>query len=104
MKSSSHLLILVLLEFLAILSFSSSAEAGPGRRPLTPGAAPEPMPIRRSTSSSTITPAVLSQVRPLTWNSPYWRDGAICREDQGNVVCLKPEEAKKLRWSIPDPQ
>lgn len=35
------------------------------------------------------------------WGSPYWLSDKICRENQGNIICLSPELARQVRWEIP---
>ena len=35
------------------------------------------------------------------WGNPYWLNNSICRENEGNVICLSPQEAQEMRWTIP---
>ncbi len=35
------------------------------------------------------------------WGTPYWLNNSICRESEGNIVCLFPQEAQEIRWKIP---
>ncbi|MDY6784954.1 MAG: hypothetical protein SW833_20840 [Cyanobacteriota bacterium] len=35
------------------------------------------------------------------WETPYWSNDNICRENKGNVICLSPEVVRQLRWVIP---
>ncbi len=101
MKALYLSLAIIVLKLLFIFSFGSKAQAGAGRQQLTPISTPETMPKRPSTPLSSESTGVLSSAKPLSWESPYWLNNKICRERQGNIICLNPEEAKKLRWSIP---
>jgi hypothetical protein len=100
-KTVYYILLVTLLELLAISSFVSKAQAGAGRQPLTPITTPEPMPKRPSTPLPPESATLSSSAKPLNWENPYWVNNMICRESQGNIVCLSPEEAKKLRWFLP---
>jgi hypothetical protein len=93
-----YLLPIICLELLAIFSFLPNAQAGAGSQPLAPISTPEPMPKRPSTALIPENAGV--STKPLSWENPYWLNNTICRESQGNIICLNPEEAKKLRWSI----
>jgi hypothetical protein len=92
---------IIVLKLLFIFSFVSKVQAGAGRQQLTPTSTPETMPERPSTPLSSERNSVFNSAKPLSWESPYWLNNKICRESQGNIICLNPEEAKKLRWSIP---
>jgi len=35
------------------------------------------------------------------WGTPYWLNNSICRESQGNIICLSPQVARQIRWEIP---
>lgn len=35
------------------------------------------------------------------WGNPYWLNNSICRESQGNIICLSPQVARQIRWEIP---
>ncbi|MBD0302303.1 MAG: hypothetical protein ICV85_09000 [Tolypothrix sp. T3-bin4] len=101
MKKILYKSLIVFLEILASFSFVSTAWAGRGRQPLLPRAIPEPMPTRLSTRLAQENPSASSNNKPLSLGNPYRLDNIICRETEGNIICLNPEEAKKLRWSIP---
>lgn len=111
MKILYYLPLIIFLNLITTFSSVPKVQAGAGRQPLIPRPAPEPMPQRPSTSSSPETasasvsvPSVVpSNTRPLHWETSYWRNSMICRESQGNIICLNPEQAKKLRWSTPTP-
>ena len=35
------------------------------------------------------------------WGKPYWLNNSICRESQGNIICLSPQVARQIRWKVP---
>lgn len=35
------------------------------------------------------------------WETPYWLNSNICRENNGNIICLSPQIARQMRWKIP---
>ena len=101
MKRIHHILLILFIEILASFPFVSIAWAGRGRQPLIPRAAPEPMPTRLSTGLPQENTSASSSNKPLRLGNPYRLNNTICRETEGNIICLNPEEAKKLRWSMP---
>lgn len=101
MKKTYHILLILFIEILASFPFVSTAWAGRGRQPLLPRAAPEPMPTRLSTRLPQENTSASSSNKPLSLGNPYRLNNTICRETEGNIICLNPEEAKKLRWSMP---
>lgn len=62
-------------------------------------------PIPPTTSSSPTAPneqiPTLSLLNWNEWGNSYWRNDMICRENNGNVICLSPQLARQLRWEIP---
>jgi hypothetical protein len=44
---------------------------------------------------------VLSVLNWDKWGTPYWLNNNICRENKGNIICLSPKVALKIRWKIP---
>ncbi|HBL10863.1 MAG TPA: hypothetical protein DD379_05565 [Cyanobacteria bacterium UBA11162] len=83
---------LFFLQALSFLALISKAQAGgPGQ----------------STPQSTINKPAVSVVDTLNWekwSQPYWLNGSICRESTANTICLTPQQAQTLRWSIPSNQ
>jgi hypothetical protein len=121
-------IIVVVLPLLSVFLFSYKAQAG-GYDSLTPPAptvpnndtpstptkpseaisqpsqsnsnsAPEP------TKSITSPVPIAIKLPPLfvweKWGNPYWSDDKVCRENNGNIVCLTGENAKKIGWNIPN--
>jgi hypothetical protein len=43
---------------------------------------------------------VLSLLNWDKWESPYWLNKSICRESNGNIVCLPPQIAHQFGWKI----
>ncbi len=33
------------------------------------------------------------------WSKPYLRDGLICRDYNGNIICVSPDSAKRMLWN-----
>jgi hypothetical protein len=62
-------------------------------------------PIPSGSSPSLATPnerlRVLSFLNWDKWEKPYWLNNNICRESQGNIICLSPQVARQIRWQIP---
>ncbi|HEY9833557.1 MAG TPA: hypothetical protein V6D26_23600 [Stenomitos sp.] len=62
-------------------------------------------PIPSGSSPSLTTPnerlRVLSLLNWDKWEKPYWLNNNICRESQGNIICLSPQVARKIRWEVP---
>jgi hypothetical protein len=71
--------------------------------PAQAGGSDEPIPSTTS-RSTTASNEKLSELFLLNWDkwgTPYWLNSSICRESQGNIVCLSPQEAQEIRWEIP---
>lgn len=85
-----------LLEVLGFLLFISKAQAG----------GPEQSTLQSEPQSTRDKPAVsrVSTVNWENWGQPYWLNGNICRESGANTICLTPQVAMKIRWSMPSNQ
>lgn len=55
-----------------------------------------------STINRSSKPPVISSNWNLNkWGKSKWLNKNVCRENQGNVICFRPQIAKQLGWRIP---
>jgi hypothetical protein len=63
---------------------------------------PIPSSTSRSTAASNEKLPALFLLNWDKWGNPYWLDNSLCRESQGNIICLSPQVARQIRWEIPN--
>jgi hypothetical protein len=86
---------LIFWQLFVFLVLTSKAQAGGYDKPILSSPSPSPTAPNEQLSA-------LSLLNWDKWESPYWLHNNICRESQGNVICLSPQLARQLRWEIPD--
>lgn len=97
-------------EFFSILVLISTAHAD-GLEEQKP-----PLPADNSAPSSQVIPpspppAINNRTSPFNidlsiinwdkWGQAYWLNQNICREMNGNLICLSPQTTRQIRWQIP---
>jgi hypothetical protein len=85
---------LIFWQLFVFLVLISKAQAGGYDKPI-------PSSISPSLTAPNQQLPVFSLLNWDKWENPYWLNNNICRESQGNIICLSPKIAQQVRWKIP---
>jgi hypothetical protein len=85
---------LIFWQLFVFLVLVSKAQAGGYDQPI-------PSNISPSFAAANEQIRVLSLLNWDKWENPYWLNNNICREREGNIICLSLQIAQQIRWEIP---
>ncbi|MGB3204546.1 MAG: hypothetical protein WBB28_06120 [Crinalium sp.] len=71
--------------------------------PISPSSTPvvPPSPPPATTNKTSPLNLDLSIINWDKWGQTYWLNQNICREMNGNVICLSAQTARRMYWQIP---